>query len=203
MTQSALEPVAPRQSSAGRAVGGAAMDYRPVPIERMSRHLPHAVLTSEDNHFCTHHGIDWDAVETAIDEAEDGAPLRGASTITMQTAKNLFLWPDRAFLRKAIEAPLALLIDAVWSKRRIMEVYLNIVEWGPGIYGAEAAARHHFGRPAADLTPRQAAQLAAALPAPLIRSAGRPGPVTRRVTRRIEQRMRQTQGLFSCVSPAK
>jgi monofunctional biosynthetic peptidoglycan transglycosylase len=182
-----------------RLAGGAGIDHRPVPLESISPHLRHAVLTSEDNRFCAHHGVDWVAVDEALDELADGGEPRGASTITMQIAKNLLFWPDRSYLRKALEVPFAYLIDALWSKRHILEVYLNIAEWGPGIYGAEAAARHHFARAAVDLTARQSAQLAAALPAPLVRSAGRPGPVTRRVAARILGRMDQTHGLFACV----
>lgn len=184
-----------------RLAQGNGVEFRPVPVTRISPELIHAVLTSEDNRFCVHHGIDWQAVGTAIEEADDGGP-RGASTITMQTVKNLFLWPERSYVRKAIEAPLALLADLVWTKRRTIELYLNFAEWGSGLYGAEAAARRYFGRSAADLTRGQAALMAAALPAPQSRSAGRPGAETRRIAARIEQRMDQTRGLFGCVEEA-
>ncbi|NND50630.1 MAG: monofunctional biosynthetic peptidoglycan transglycosylase [Rhizobiales bacterium] len=186
---------------AWRIPSGNGIHHHPVPAAEIAPALVHAVLTSEDNHYCSHRGIDWQAVERAIDEAdEQGSSPRGASTITMQTAKNLFLWPQRSYVRKALEAPIALGLDFLWGKRRTIEVYLNIVEWGPGIYGAEAAAQYHFGRTAAELTPYQAALLAAALPAPLVRTAGRPGPVTRRTAQRIMMRMAQTNGLFDCVN---
>jgi len=182
-----------------RFAGGQGIDYRPVPLDAIAPALAHAVLTAEDNRFCEHDGVDWQAVETVIDEVSEGGEARGASTVTMQTAKNLFLWPSRSVLRKGLEVPLALMIDLVWSKRRTIEVYLNIVEWGPGIYGAEAAAQRLFGRAAAKLTPRQAARLAAVLPAPLVRNAAEPGRGTRRIAERIAVRMRNTRGLFDCI----
>ena len=183
-----------------RIPDGHGIHHHPVPISRIAPDLIDAVLTSEDNNFCSHRGIDWQAVERAIEQADDsgGAP-RGASTITMQLAKNLFLWPGRSYVRKPLEAPIALAMDFAWGKRRILEVYLNIAEWGPGIYGAEAAAEYHFNSTASRLTRRQAALLAAALPAPLERDAGRPGPGTSRLAARIERRMAETRGLFACV----
>ena len=184
-----------------RLPAGHGIDWKPVPVASIAPALSTAVLASEDNRFCTHHGIDWREVEIAIGEADarGGAP-RGASTITMQTARNLFLWPHRSYVRKALEVPIALAIDLIWTKRRLIEVYLNIVEWGPGIYGAEAAARHHFARSASDLTPRQAALLAASLPAPLVRRAARPSPALNRIANRVERRVRQTAGLFDCIA---
>ncbi|MDP4823268.1 MAG: transglycosylase domain-containing protein, partial [Aestuariivirgaceae bacterium] len=128
-------------------VWGRGIDYRWVPIEAMSPALPKAVLSAEDTRFCLNGAIDWQAMSDALED--DDGPRRGASTITMQLAKNLFLWPGRSFLRKALEAPIAIWIDVMWSKQRVLEVYLNIAEWGPGIYGAEAAARHHFKKSAA------------------------------------------------------
>ena len=187
-----------------RLAQGEGLNRSWVDIDDISSHLPQAVLTSEDNHFCTHDGIDWDAVETVLDTLgqarKKGKGPRGASTLTMQVAKNLFLWPSRSYVRKGLEVPLAYLIDFAWPKRRIMEVYLNIAEWGPGIYGAEAAARKHFGRSAKALTRYQSALLAASLPAPRLRKAGKPGPVTRRVAARISRRMKQTRGLFTCIA---
>ena len=153
---------------------GADLQRRWVPLERISPHLVRSVIASEDAKFCEHNGFDWQAVNEAIEDYQRGDRLRGASTITMQTAKNLFLWPDRTWLRKGLEAYLTVLIEAMWDKRRILEVYLNIVEWGDGIYGAEAAARVHFRAPASDLTRRQGALLAAVLPNPLRRSPTRP-----------------------------
>lgn len=161
-----------------------------VDIEKISPHLISAVIMSEDARFCFHNGVDWRQVEKAWQEALEGAKKpRGASTITMQTAKNLFLWSDRSYIRKAIELPMAYLMNLFWSKQRQMEIYLNIVEWAPGIYGAEAASRFHFKRAADKLTTRQAAQLAAALPNPIERRAGRPGPYTRRIASIIHKRM--------------
>jgi monofunctional biosynthetic peptidoglycan transglycosylase len=169
------------------------------PLEAISPGLVQAVLTSEDNHFCTHGGVDWGAVNEVLESLDDGGAPRGASTITMQVAKNLFLWQSRSYLRKGLELPLAYAIDFAWPKRRVLEVYLNIAQWGPGIFGAEAAARYHFGKSAKELSTREASLLAAALPAPEVRIAGKPGPLTRRNAGRIVRRMRQTRGLFECV----
>ncbi len=128
------------------------VDRRWVPLAQISPRLVGAVLMSEDARFCIHGGVDWDALREVIADAEDGEPSRGASTLTMQTAKNLFLWPSRSYIRKGLEIPLALWLDLVWPKQRIVEVYLNIAEWGPGVFGAEAAAQANFGKPASDLT---------------------------------------------------
>lgn len=146
-----------------------------VPLADISPNLPRAVIMSEDSQFCRHGGVDWSAINLVLDKSGEDGPSRGASTIAMQTVKNLFLWPSRSVIRKGIEIPLALVIDAVWSKKRIMEVYLNIAEWGDGIFGAEAASRHYFRKGAADLTPRDSALLAAALPNPILRDPSKPG----------------------------
>ncbi len=184
-----------------RAAGGAGADYRWVPMARISPNLARAVITSEDARFCLHHGVDWDVLRGIVDKAVDSesAPSRGGSTIDMQTVKNLFLWPQRSYVRKALEIPLALWIDLVWPKRRIIEVYLNIAEWGPGIYGAEAAARHYFHKPAAKLSRYEAAVLAAVLPNPLERSVARPDAQVRRIARRIEHRVASTIGYLDCL----
>jgi len=148
-----------------------------VALDEISPALQRAVVASEDQRFCEHWGFDFDQIRRVLERDE----RRGASTITMQTAKNVFLWPDRSYIRKALEAPYSLLIEALWSKERVLEVYLNVAEWGPGIYGAEAAARAYFGRPAAQLSAQQAALMAATLPNPRERSPARPsGYVTRR-----------------------
>ncbi len=149
-----------------RRAAGAPIRQRWVPLARISPALIRAVVASEDEKFCFHHGFDWDALGTAWEAWRAGRPLRGASTITMQTAKNLFLWPGRSFLRKGIEAYFTVLLELLWSKQRIIETYLNVIEWGNGIYGAEMAARLHFGKPASALTAREAALLAAVLPNP-------------------------------------
>lgn len=158
------------------------------PIEEISPRLIQAVIASEDGRYCSHWGVDWHAVQSVLDDYEDFGDARGASTIPMQTAKNLFLWPGRQLVRKALEVPLAYYMSAVWSKRRMMEVYLNIAEWGPdGEFGVEAAAQRAFGKSAQSLTGEQAALLAGALPNPLVRDPRRPGPV---LTRAAQQRQR-------------
>jgi len=159
-----------------------------VPLGAISPNLIRAVVASEDNRFCQHGGVDWGAIGEAIDRAGEDGP-RGASTISMQTAKNVFLWNSRSYLRKAIEIPLTYAIELAWSKRRILEIYLNVVEWGPGVYGAEAAARYHFNKSAARLSLDEAALLAAALPDPLGRDAGNPGTMTSRLAARLRKRL--------------
>jgi len=160
--------------------------------------LPRSVVGSEDAKFCSHHGVDWDALRDVIDDAEDGEVTRGGSTITQQVAKNLFLWPGRSVVRKALEIPLALWIDLVLPKQRILEIYLNIAELGPsGQFGAEAGANYAFGHPASVLSPREAALLAAILPNPVRRSARNPGPGVRRLAGTYMVRA-QSAGLARC-----
>lgn len=172
-----------------------------VPIERISPDLVQAVIAAEDSRFCAHNGIDVDALEEAIEENRDGGRRRGGSTLTQQTAKNVFLWNGGGYARKAVEAWLALYIDTIWSKRRIMEVYLNIAEWGDGIYGAEAAAQARFGKPASDLTRQEAALLAAVLPSPNKWRVDPPGPYVRRRAGTLRQRAAvvANEGLDDCV----
>jgi monofunctional biosynthetic peptidoglycan transglycosylase len=169
-----------------------------VPIERISPNLTRAVIVAEDGRFCQHWGVDFIEAANAIRRASDGYP-RGASTITMQVAKNLFLVPAKSYLRKIVEIPLTFAIELAWPKWRILEVYLNIVEWGPGIFGAEAASQAHFGRPAASLTSRQAAQLAVSLPNPIKRDAGSPGPRTAHRASVIQARAARTREASACV----
>jgi monofunctional biosynthetic peptidoglycan transglycosylase len=147
-----------------------------VPLERISPNLVRAVIASEDDGFCRHYGFDFDQLQDAIRKAGRGERLRGASTISQQTAKNVFLWPGRSYVRKGLEAYFTVLIETLWPKRRIMEVYLNVIEWGPGIFGAEAASRHWFGKSARNLTAMEAARLAAILPNPNRYRANPPGP---------------------------
>lgn len=155
------------------------------PIETISPNLVHAVVVSEDARLCTHHGVDWQEVRDAIVEADELFDARGASTIAMQTARNLFLWPHRNFVRKALEVPIALYLTVAWSPKRLVEVYLNIAEWGPnGEFGAEAAARRAFRKSARSLTIYEAALLAGSLPNPTRRNAARPGPGLQRVASR-------------------
>ena len=163
-------------------------------LSAISPFLPLTVMGSEDSRFCSHRGIDWDALQDAMDDAEEGEAARGGSTITQQTAKNLFLWQGRSYLRKALEAPLALWIDLVLPKKRVLEIYLNIAEWGPnGQFGADAGARYAFGRSATTLSPQEAALMAAILPNPVTRSARRPGPGLRRIAAKYVLRARQVE----------
>jgi monofunctional glycosyltransferase len=157
-----------------RALDGAGMDKAWRPLSAISPNLVLAAMAGEDATFCSHDGFDWAAIRYAWQHDQRSRMLLGASTISMQTAKNLFLWPDRSWLRKGLEVYFTALIELARSKQRIMEVYLNIVEWAPGVYGAEAAARHHFHRPASALTVAEAARLAAVLPNPRRWSASEP-----------------------------
>ena len=183
-----------------RAAEGAGLEREWRPLAAISPHLARAVIASEDTLFCGHSGFDWAAIGEAFEDNGDGAPLRGGSTISQQTAKNAFLWPERSWIRKGAEAWFTLLIEALWPKQRILEVYLNIVEWGDGVYGAEAAARHHFGKPAAALTRREAALLAVVLPSPRRWSPASPGPYVARRAGIIERRMAvvERDGLADC-----
>lgn len=183
-------------------VTGQGYDRRWVDIDDIAPTLVHSVIMSEDGQFCFHRGIDWKELNLVIDDALAGEATRGASTIPMQAAKNLFLWQGRSFIRKLLEAPLAIYLDAVAPKKRIMEIYLNIVEWGPNIYGAEAAAQHHFGRPASGLTSRQAALLAASLPNPKERDPANPEPGLQRVAGTVERRAGQAGNYVKCVGGA-
>ncbi len=158
-----------------RALAGRSVTYEWSDLSRISPGLVTQVIAAEDGRYCSHWGVDWSALDAAADAFAEGRAKGGGSTIPMQAAKNLFLWNKPAFLRKPFELPLALYMNFVLGKERLMEIYLNIVEWAPGVYGAEAAARHHFGKSAAGLTVQEAAQLAAALPNPKHRDAGRPG----------------------------
>jgi monofunctional biosynthetic peptidoglycan transglycosylase len=153
-----------------------------VPLDRIAPSLALAVIVAEDGRFCSHHGIDLKGIQDAIADAEDMDDLRGGSTITQQVAKNLFLWQGRSYVRKALEVPLALWIDLMLTKRRILEIYLNVAELGPnGEFGAEAGARRAFGRSARELSRYQSALLAASLPNPVTRNARSPGPGLRRL----------------------
>lgn len=153
-----------------------------VDLKTMSPALPRSVVASEDTKFCSHRGIDWDSLQNAIEDAQDGEVSGGGSTITQQVAKNLFLWPGRSVVRKGLEIPLAMWVDLVLTKQRILEIYLNIAEMGPsGQFGAQAGAQYAFNRPASGLSAREAALLAAILPNPVTRSARTPGPGVRRL----------------------
>ncbi|UZF90323.1 monofunctional biosynthetic peptidoglycan transglycosylase [Bosea sp. NBC_00550] len=170
-----------------------------VPLAQISPNLIRAVIASEDQRFCSHRGVDWIELN-AVMEDEDG-PSRGASTLTMQTAKNVFLWPGRSYIRKGLEIPLAMAIDFAWGKPRVIEVYLNVAEWGEGLFGAEAAAQRYFGKPAARLTTAEAARLAAALPNPLLRDPAKPNRALQSAAARTQRRVGQLGTLGDCAVP--
>lgn len=196
----ALLPVPATPLMLLRLLEGEGWDQAWVPLSEVSPHLVPSILAGEDNGFCQHEGIDWAALERAVSEVEQGQreQQRGASTLSMQVAKNLLLWPGRDRLRKGMELTYVAWIEALWSKRRILEVYVNIVEWGPGLYGVSAAARHHFGVSPADLTARQAALLAAVLPNPRERDAGKPSGYVSERAATLERRARDIAGLLDC-----
>jgi monofunctional biosynthetic peptidoglycan transglycosylase len=174
-----------------------------VPLKDMSRQIPIAAISSEDGRFCAHWGVDWSAVKEAIDEGGGLRAFRGASTIPMQTAKNLYLWSGRSYVRKAIEVPLAYVMSALWSKARMMEVYLNVAQFGRGIFGVEAASRYYFNKSAADLTRREAVLLIAALPNPRFRNPAKPSRRMLLVARSIERRLPIMVPRSACVFPQR
>jgi monofunctional glycosyltransferase len=180
----------------GRWLSLKSVERQVVPIEEISPNLRLMVIASEDGQFCRHNGVDWDQVRIVI---ETGA-RRGASTISMQTAKNVFLWPQRSYVRKALEIPIAMWLDLIWSKRRMLEIYLNVAEWDEGVFGAEAAARHYFNKPASALTQREAALLATALPNPLARNPGRPSANHARLAERLAARAVRSGPIANCVN---
>ena len=180
-------------------IKGEIAERRYVSLARISEQLRKAVIVSEDARFCHHHGVDWGALRLVINHSGADGPARGASTIPMQTAKNLFLWPSRSYLRKAIEIPLALMIDFEWPKTRTLEVYLNVAQWGHGIFGAEAAARRYFHKSAEQLDEREAALLATALPLPQHRNPARPSPRHAGLAARLIARMHSAGPVAACV----
>lgn len=193
-------PVPGTANMAIRAIEGERLQQDWEPLERISPHLVRAVIAAEDSRFCLHDGVDFEALSQALEERASGR-IRGASTITQQTAKNVFFWNGGGLPRKAGEAWMATFIDTFWGKRRVMEVYLNVAEWGDGIFGAEAAAQVRFGKSAADLTEREAALLAAVLPSPNRYRLDPPGPYVRRQAGTYQARMRvvANEGLADCV----
>jgi monofunctional glycosyltransferase len=184
---------------AWRWLRGAPVARQWIDFGAISPSLPRSVAGAEDAKFCNHHGIDWGALREVIDDAEeDGELTRGGSTITQQVAKNLFLWQGRSVVRKALEFPLALWVDLVLPKQRILEIYLNIAELGPsGQFGAEAGSAYAFGHGAAALSPRESALLAAILPNPVRRSARTPGPGVRRLAGTYMARAQAVQRCWS------
>ena len=184
-----------------RAGEGESISYHPTGITHMSPHIVRSVIAAEDANFCTHDGFDVAAIQDAMQSNARGGRVRGASTISQQVAKNVFLWPERSWLRKGFETYFTALIEFMWPKRRIMEVYLNVAEWGDGNFGIEAASRARFGVPAEDLTPLQAARLAAVLPSPNRWHADSPGPYVRRRSASILERARvvRNEHMSGCV----
>ncbi len=169
-----------------------AYDWRD--YDAISRHMPLAVIAAEDQLFAEHSGFDMEAIEKALDHNARGKRVRGGSTISQQVAKNLFLWQGRSWLRKGLEAWYTVLIEAMWPKQRIVEVYVNVAEFGDGIYGAQAAARSYWRKDASALSAAEAARLAAVLPSPKRYSAARPGPYVQRRAAWIQRQMRQIGG---------
>jgi len=168
-------------------------------IEDMAPAVYQSVLSSEDGKFCTHGGVDWDALNAVIEDAIDGQKTRGASTITMQLVKNLFLWPDRSFIRKGLEVPYAMLAEVILSKKRIMEIYLNIAEWDKGVFGVELAAQTYFKRSAAKLGPRYSSLLAVTLPNPKNRNAAKPSRAMNRIAKIIQRRAKVSGAYVKCL----
>ncbi|EFO32401.1 monofunctional biosynthetic peptidoglycan transglycosylase [Roseibium sp. TrichSKD4] len=175
------------------------VDRQWVPLEEISPHLIRSVITSEDSKFCEIGGVDWDALGKQIEVLQEGERPRGASTLTMQTAKNLFLWNDRSFVRKGLEIPLAVMLDAMLTKHRVLEIYLNIAEWGEGIFGAEAAAQAWFGKSAKDLSRVEAARLATSLPNPFLRNPAKPSRGHRTLAATNLSRVKVAGNIFECV----
>lgn len=194
-------PVPGTANMAIRALEGQPLQRQWVPLERISPHLVRAVIAAEDSKFCDHDGVSLEDMEMAWADYQKTGRMRGASTITQQTAKNVFLWNGGGFVRKAPEAWMAVFIDNFWGKRRVMEVYLNVAEWGDGIFGAEAAAQARFGKSAANLTRREAALLASVLPSPHRYRVDPPGPYVRKQAGTYQARMRvvQSEGLDACI----
>lgn len=185
-----------------RAVEGRGLDHRWRSIERVSPALPRALIAAEDAKFCDHRGFDFDALQKAYANNESGRKIRGGSTISQQTAKNVFLWPGRSYVRKGLEAWFTVLIETFWGKKRIMEIYLNSIEYGPGIYGAEAASQRYFGVGADKLTQAQASRLAAILPSPLKWKVIKPGKYVAKRSKKIGKASGAVRrdGLADCVS---
>ena len=170
------------------------IDYRWVDWDQIALHLPLAIIASEDQNFPIHHGFDLEAISDAVKTRMNGGRLRGASTITQQVAKNLFLWPGKSLLRKGIEAYFTALIEIFWSKRRVLEVYMNIAEFGDGIFGAEAACQRYFGKPAGNIRLREAARLAAILPYPRAMNPTRPSAYVSKRAQWIQRQIVQMGG---------
>jgi monofunctional glycosyltransferase len=185
-----------------RLTEGAGLSKDWVSLDAIAPSLAEAVIAAEDNRFCVHRGVDWTEMQAAVGEYRESDRVRGASTITMQTVKNLVLWPGRDVIRKGIEIYLAHYVELLWPKRRILEVYLNVAEWGPGLYGAEAAAQRYFGKAAARLSATESALLAATLPNPRRWRPDRPTEYISGRAASIRRRTEQLGPLLDCARPA-
>jgi monofunctional biosynthetic peptidoglycan transglycosylase len=182
-----------------RTIEGKSYERMYAPLKTIAPTALAAVIASEDASFCDNDGVDWGALHQVLSGAGRNGPSRGASTITMQTAKNLFLWPGRSVIRKGLEIPMALVLGQAWPKARTLEIYLNIAEWGDGLYGIEAAAQRYFHKNASQLNAREAALLATALPNPILRNSARPSPLQRRLAASLEAKARDNSDLLSCL----
>jgi monofunctional biosynthetic peptidoglycan transglycosylase len=181
-----------------RLVMGKSYERVYTPLENIAPSVFEAVITSEDGNFCRNDGVDWGALREVL--RRRGGPSRGASTITMQTARNLFLWQGRSAIRKGIEIAIALVLGKVWSKQRVLEVYLNIAEWGDGLFGVEAAAQRYFHKRASELSMSEAALLATSLPNPLKRDPAHPSLMQRRLAASLLARAQQAEGDMACLA---
>ncbi len=193
----AVHPVSTLMVHDGLAGPGARRDW--IEFEDMAPVLYQSVMMSEDGQFCAHSGVDWDALNQIIDDALDGERTRGASTITMQLVKNLFLWPNRSFIRKGLEVPYAMMAETILGKKRIMEIYLNIVELDSGVFGVETASQHYFKRSAAKLGPKFSSLLAVTLPNPRGRNPAKPSKGLNSLARTIRARARASGAYIKCL----
>jgi monofunctional biosynthetic peptidoglycan transglycosylase len=182
-----------------RTIEGKSYQRIYAPLKTIAPAALAAVIASEDANFCDNDGVDWGALREVISGGGKNGPSRGASTITMQTAKNLFLWPGRSVIRKGVEIPMALVLGKAWSKARTLEIYLNVAEWGDGLYGIEAAAERYFHKSASQLNPHEAALLATSLPNPVRRNPARPSAMQRRLAASLEEKTRRSSDLVSCL----
>jgi monofunctional biosynthetic peptidoglycan transglycosylase len=182
-----------------RMVEGRSYQRVYAPLKTIAPAALAAVIASEDATFCDNDGVDWGALREVLSDAGEHGPSRGASTITMQTAKNLFLWPGRSTIRKGLEIGMALVLGEAWSKARTLEIYLNIAEWGDGLYGIEAAAQRYFHKSAGQLNPHEAALLMTSLPNPIERNPARPTPLQRRLAGSLEAKAREDADLLHCL----
>jgi monofunctional glycosyltransferase len=182
-----------------RTIEGKSYQRTYAPLKTIAPAALAAVIASEDASFCDNDGVDWGALREVLSGAGEHGPSRGASTITMQTAKNLFLWPGRSVIRKGFEIGMALVLGEAWSKTRTLEIYLNVAEWGDGLYGIEAAAQRYFHKSASQLNPHEAALLATSLPNPIRRNPARPSSMQRRLAASLEAKTRENSDLLECL----